>query len=345
MDPAATQRAGPSKSQDNIWTFDQGSLTIVDLSCPFVNENDACALFSICLSLFLENRNKVGRVVALDEAHKFLTQSGEAMKFTDQLVSIICQQRHLATRVFIATQEPTLSPRLLDLSNVSIVHRFLSPAWFKILKAHLAGASDADGDLEKLFQDIVALKTGEALVFSPTAMIDVDEAGHAEALGHQFFKMRVRKRLTADGGKSIMASDKSNVPEQQINIAFVNASVQAPTAPPQRFRPAGPSSVRPNIPSPPIVPPANPSGSGSTSTAKPLVPAGLNEMQMRKALKEATVRQKQSGIILDFNGVRRDAAVRLKLAAHYFTCQSKGWRKTSAEVITETSRKMSHGHG
>jgi len=34
--------------------FEQGSLTIVDLSCPFVTENDACVLFSICL-LFLGN--------------------------------------------------------------------------------------------------------------------------------------------------------------------------------------------------------------------------------------------------------------------------------------------------
>ena len=37
---------------------DQGTLTIVDLSCPFVNENDACSLFTMCLSLFMENQEK-----------------------------------------------------------------------------------------------------------------------------------------------------------------------------------------------------------------------------------------------------------------------------------------------
>jgi hypothetical protein len=58
-----------SKSSD-IWEFKPGTLTIVDLSCPFVDENDACALFNICLSLFLENRATGGRLVALDEAHK-----------------------------------------------------------------------------------------------------------------------------------------------------------------------------------------------------------------------------------------------------------------------------------
>ncbi len=53
-----------------IWDFKAGELTIVDLSCPFVEEGAACALFNICLSLFLEGRQEVGRLVALDEAHK-----------------------------------------------------------------------------------------------------------------------------------------------------------------------------------------------------------------------------------------------------------------------------------
>lgn len=55
---------------DSVFNSAQGSLTIIDLSCPFVNENDACALFTICLSLFMENRGQCGRVLALDEAHK-----------------------------------------------------------------------------------------------------------------------------------------------------------------------------------------------------------------------------------------------------------------------------------
>ena len=54
----------------DAWKFSPGTLTIVDLSCPFVDENAACALFTICLELFLEDRNNAGRIVALDEAHK-----------------------------------------------------------------------------------------------------------------------------------------------------------------------------------------------------------------------------------------------------------------------------------
>lgn len=55
---------------EEIWSFEEGSLTIVDLSCPFVDDSAACALFNICIALFLEERGDVGRIVALDEAHK-----------------------------------------------------------------------------------------------------------------------------------------------------------------------------------------------------------------------------------------------------------------------------------
>lgn len=62
------QRAKIAKK--GIWSFQPGSLTIIDLSCPFVDESAACAMFNICLALFLEDRGASGRVVALDEAHK-----------------------------------------------------------------------------------------------------------------------------------------------------------------------------------------------------------------------------------------------------------------------------------
>jgi len=196
-----------STEPGDLWAFKKGTLTIVDLSCPFVEEDDACALFNICLSLFLERRSEGGRLVALDEAHKvstnthyvsspakdkislslalifghqFLsTDSREAIGFTNTLFR---QQRHLATRVIIATQEPTLSPSLLDLCNVTIVHRFSSPAWYSILERHLAGAllgkirkakSEDKAKSKHLFDQIVRLGTGEALVFCPTAMLDV----------------------------------------------------------------------------------------------------------------------------------------------------------------------------
>lgn len=59
-----------SSGTDDIWKFQKGALTIIDLSCPFVGADDACALFNICISLFLKDRHEAGRIIAMDEAHK-----------------------------------------------------------------------------------------------------------------------------------------------------------------------------------------------------------------------------------------------------------------------------------
>lgn len=170
------------------------------------------------------------------------------MTLTETMLSLIRQQRHLATRVIIATQEPTLSPNLLDLCNLTIVHRFTSPAWYKALKEHLAGAAIGGTNAERsksnsdgIFSKVVHLKTGEALVFCPSAIMDLKGKGSAVSssddgevveysspedssmstgstrseasedplafreMGGSFFKMKVRKRVTADGGRSILA--------------------------------------------------------------------------------------------------------------------------------------------
>ena len=146
---------------------------------------------------------------------QFLNDSPEAKLFSDELTSIIAQQRHLAARVVIATQEPTLSPRLLELSNVSIVHHFKSPQWFATLKKYLAGPSnESNVDHAAMFREIVNLNTGEALVFAPSAVVDLlenedgTEVTGVDAIkqqGTNVFKMMVRKRITVDGGRSIVA--------------------------------------------------------------------------------------------------------------------------------------------
>ncbi|KAK1084346.1 hypothetical protein LTR33_002717 [Friedmanniomyces endolithicus] len=118
-----------------------GTLTIVDLSDPFVGAATVCTLFDICLSVAKEKRPECGMVVALDEAHKYIDQSPAATNFTDRLLTAIREQRHNGTRVIISTQEPTISEKLLDLCSISIVHHFQSPAWFRSIHNHLGGAS------------------------------------------------------------------------------------------------------------------------------------------------------------------------------------------------------------
>ncbi|OBT69558.1 hypothetical protein VE03_00820 [Pseudogymnoascus sp. 23342-1-I1] len=228
------RRKGKSVSQyGNDWTSTPGMLTIVDLSCPCVTPEGACSLFNICLSIFLEQDMTTGRVVALDEAHKFMNESAEAQTLTETLLSTIRLQRHLGARIVISTQEPTISPALLDLCSITIVHRFSSPEWMQTLKSHLAAvASDMThrepdtGDLEAdlarelisggkgrrasmIFRKIVGLEVGEALVFSPSAMVGVGVASSGGSryikLGAGYLKVRVRGRLTTDGGKSVLA--------------------------------------------------------------------------------------------------------------------------------------------
>ena len=146
-----------------------------------------------------------------------MTSTAAATAFTESLLSVIRLQRHLAARIIVATQEPTISPKLLDLSSMTIVHRFTSPDWLKALSSHLAGASTTGADegrnTQEIFRKIVTLQAGEALLFSPSAMLDVSDKMDAEGqvrqivrkLGMEYVKIRVRRRITADGGRSIMA--------------------------------------------------------------------------------------------------------------------------------------------
>jgi hypothetical protein len=85
------------------------------------------------------------------------------------------------------------------------------------LKNHIAGAANlkkvGEDSLEEMFKTIVGLRTGEALVFSPDSLLDVTSSIEVsdtaiDPLLDQYVKVRIRNRISADGGKSIMASDK-----------------------------------------------------------------------------------------------------------------------------------------
>ncbi|PYI17564.1 hypothetical protein BO99DRAFT_463114, partial [Aspergillus violaceofuscus CBS 115571] len=165
-------------SRGSDWQPKARRLIIVDLSCPCISPETACALFNVCLTIFLEQGPETARVVALDEAHKYMNASIEARKFTDTLLSAVRLQRHLGVRMIIFTQEPTISATLLSLCSTTIVHRFTSPDWLKVLHRHLAGAveephrSDCDDPSVQshvsLLNQIVDLQVGEALLFSPS---------------------------------------------------------------------------------------------------------------------------------------------------------------------------------
>ncbi|KAI6835259.1 hypothetical protein KC340_g5551 [Hortaea werneckii] len=195
-------------SQEGLFKTHPGHLTIADLTDPFLDASTVCMLFDICLALFKQNRPSSGLVIGLDEAHRYLNKSTVADAFTESLVSTIRMQRHNATRVIIATQEPTISERLLDLRSISIVHHFNSPAWYTAIKDHLGGASALTTSVDegkKMFETIVDLRVGESLVFSPSAYLREDK-GQVMKLGSGFVKMQTRLREGVDAGRSEMAS-------------------------------------------------------------------------------------------------------------------------------------------
>jgi hypothetical protein len=195
----------------------QGSLTIVDLTDPVIDADAACVLFDMCLSVSIQ-QTACGKIVALDEAHNSMTEGSNAAKsFTDRLLRTVREQRHQAVRVVIATQEPSINPQLLGLCSITMVHRCTSPAWFTVLKQHVAalylqlptsssahgeqaGQEDAKND-KALFHEIVQLKLGESLLFCPSAAVRVMGGGIGRMEGG-YVKFKTRKRVTADGGRS-----------------------------------------------------------------------------------------------------------------------------------------------
>lgn len=199
----------------------------------------ACALFNICLSIFLAQDHTLGHIIALDEAHRYMGETSDCEVLTNSLLAAIRFQRHLGARIIISTQEPTISPKLLDLCSITIVHRFSSPDWLNVLTKHLAGISnvskltnqmdsmgfddDDDGGnchglrgisvssedpILDLFAQIVELRTGEALVFAPSAIVSLATQGPKvtpRKLAHHVLRVVMRARISADGGRSIMA--------------------------------------------------------------------------------------------------------------------------------------------
>ncbi|KAJ5778663.1 hypothetical protein N7520_001909 [Penicillium odoratum] len=155
---------------------------------------------------------------------QYMDNSVEAQSFTQSLLSTVRLQRHLGIRIVISTQEPTISTALLGLCSVTVVHRFSSPEWLRTLKSHIAGVSlgeevsresSAGGERrmmweKSLFERIVRLRVGEAFLFSPSAVIGNPAGrgidGIVQKLGPGYLEVKIRSRLTEDGGKSVVSS-------------------------------------------------------------------------------------------------------------------------------------------
>ncbi|PSN58637.1 hypothetical protein BS50DRAFT_65017 [Corynespora cassiicola Philippines] len=182
--------------------FRPGEVTIMDMSCPFVDSNTACILFRLALRLYLRS-DVPGKLVVLDEAHKYMVNVPGARSLKEALCQTIRFQRHYGVRVVISTQEPTFLTDLIALCSVVVIHRFSSPEWFAALKRHIHVAHHDHG---RLMQAIESLKTGAALVYCPTAALGKDRDGKLVKGTGRLMEIRVRQRVTRDGGRSVLAA-------------------------------------------------------------------------------------------------------------------------------------------
>ena len=112
----------------------------------------------------------------------------------------------------------------MNLCSTTIVRRFTSPEWLRVLRKHLAAAADDPSKTKEesddsegkgavsLFNRIVQLDVGEALLFSPTAVVDSQVCKEGDGgicfrhLGDDFLNVRIRKRVTEGGGQSVLSS-------------------------------------------------------------------------------------------------------------------------------------------
>ncbi|KAH9938514.1 uncharacterized protein B0H18DRAFT_1091200 [Fomitopsis serialis] len=198
------QRAAPAR-------FAAGQLTIIDLSDPFVDPASACGFFEIITRLFVRAKVDTGKVLVVDEAHKYLSPNRVTSGLTQELLSLIRQQRHQAMRVVISTQEPTVVPPvLLDLCSITLLHRFSSPAWWEHITKHVS----ADVDTKEAFDKVVNLQTGQAILLAPSGLgMSQDLSAKATAgsatrtlrqFGRKCVLIKTRLRVTKDGGASVL---------------------------------------------------------------------------------------------------------------------------------------------
>lgn len=107
------------------------------------------------------------------------------------------------------------------------MHKFSSPAWLRALEGHVAAAAlgaqsgghtrDGNEGIPKpevskklsFMNQIVDLNVGEALLFAPGAVLDnkseETNSRRLRRLGAGYMVVKIRKRLTQDGGQSVLS--------------------------------------------------------------------------------------------------------------------------------------------
>ena len=162
--------------------FAPGTLVIADLTDPMLAPQEATAVFQVLLQQFRSTQLSCGKLLVCDEAHKYFNKS-EKCGFTKSITETVRLMRHEGLRVIVSSQSPEKIPtELLELSSLTVIHNFISIAWFNYLKG-IYKLTEEDLDT------IMHLGCGEALI-------------HARGFAGEFKKLRIREKLTLDYGAS-----------------------------------------------------------------------------------------------------------------------------------------------
>jgi hypothetical protein len=125
-----------------------------------------------------------------------------AKALNETLLQTIRLQRHYGARVIISTQEPTLLTDLIALCSITIVHRFSSPEWLAAIKRHIPMSPET---AQGLMSRVESLKTGTGLVYSSNAVLGWGRDDKLIKGIGKMMKLSIRKRITSDGGQSVLA--------------------------------------------------------------------------------------------------------------------------------------------
>eukprot|EP00588_Corethron_pennatum_P029592 CAMPEP_0194337410 /NCGR_PEP_ID=MMETSP0171-20130528/76192_1 /TAXON_ID=218684 /ORGANISM="Corethron pennatum, Strain L29A3" /LENGTH=610 /DNA_ID=CAMNT_0039101177 /DNA_START=326 /DNA_END=2154 /DNA_ORIENTATION=- len=135
------------------------SLIIADLTDPLLSKEEANGMFQVLTEQFRVLPSKGGKVLCLDEAHKFM-DGVKSDGLSEALVNVARLMRHDGMRLVVSTQSPkALAPELLELVTVACLHHFHSPDWWTYLRSKLALP-------DRAWQCILSLKPGDALAFA-----------------------------------------------------------------------------------------------------------------------------------------------------------------------------------
>ena len=161
-----------------------GRMIIVDLRDEFIEKDEALGLFVVLMQLFADaQRERFNKLVVFDEAHKYI----DSPDLVDGLVESVREMRHKGMSVLVASQDPPSVPiKLIELSDVVILHKFNSPAWLR----HMQKATVSLADLTPA--KMASLAPGEAYVWSSRST-DADFTRGA-------VRLHLRPRMTRHGG-------------------------------------------------------------------------------------------------------------------------------------------------